>query len=302
MNSKVIDKEITVATHSGGFHADDVFAIAILKLIYKKVNIIRTRDSEILETVDLRVDIGRKYNPETGDFDHHQNDGPKERENGIPYASAGLIWKEYGFKLTNNKEVQKNIDDVLICPIDAHDVGLTIFETTTNIKPYTISNIINNFVPLKGSDSNKIYNAFLEAVEFAMGVLKREIENELKKSNDQQYILTQMNKREIKEILIIEDDTISIDRNQLVDTDVIYTIYPIEEGWSVKAVSKFKDSFENKKDLPKAWAGLEEDLEKETGVKGAYFCHKNLFIAVTKTLEGAKKLAMIALENNESKK
>ena len=94
----------TVAVHDGTFHADDVFALAILKLVEPKIKIIRTREVDILKKVDIRVDVGRTYNPKTGDFDHHQKEFTNKRPNNIPYASAGLIWQHFGKTLTNSLE------------------------------------------------------------------------------------------------------------------------------------------------------------------------------------------------------
>ncbi len=39
----------------------------------------------------------------------------------------------------------------------------------------------------------------------------------------------------------------------------------------------------------------DEELQKITGVEDAVFCHKGLFLAVSKSKEGAVKLAELAL-------
>ena len=41
-----------------------------------------------------------------GKYDHHQRGGNGARENGVPYASCGLIWREFG------KELLKEVEDV----------------------------------------------------------------------------------------------------------------------------------------------------------------------------------------------
>ena len=46
-----------IATHSGNFHADEVTAVAILKLIYPKAKVIRTRDEKKLNETNIRVDV-----------------------------------------------------------------------------------------------------------------------------------------------------------------------------------------------------------------------------------------------------
>ncbi|MBJ7331701.1 MAG: MYG1 family protein, partial [Solirubrobacteraceae bacterium] len=73
-----------VATHDGSFHADDVFAIAALRLRHPDLEVVRTRDSDAHAAADLRVDVGMRFDPEAGDFDHHQKGGAGTRENGVP--------------------------------------------------------------------------------------------------------------------------------------------------------------------------------------------------------------------------
>ena len=85
-----------VATHPGTFHADDVFAVAVLSLVHDDLEIVRTRDDARVAAADVRVDLGGRSDPSTGDFDHHQRGGAGERENGIWYASFGLVWREFG--------------------------------------------------------------------------------------------------------------------------------------------------------------------------------------------------------------
>lgn len=62
-----------------------------------------------------------------GKYDHHQKGGNGSRENGVPYAAAGLIWKDYGpeiVKHTCNPDlVWTLIDRDLIQGIDAIDNG-----------------------------------------------------------------------------------------------------------------------------------------------------------------------------------
>ena len=70
-------------THSGKFHADDVFSAALL--LYLNPEIMITRGNRVPEDFDgIVFDIGR------GQYDHHQKDS-RIRENGIPYAAFGLF-------------------------------------------------------------------------------------------------------------------------------------------------------------------------------------------------------------------
>ena len=75
-------------THAGKFHADDVFATALLQIIRPDIRI--TRGFVVPDDFDgIVYDIG------FGMFDHHQE--PREyRANGIPYAAFGLLWRVLG--------------------------------------------------------------------------------------------------------------------------------------------------------------------------------------------------------------
>ena len=81
-------------------------------------------------------------------------------------------------------------------------------------------------------------------------------------------------------------------------------IYPKENNdeWCVKAVREKGKEFENRKDFPKAWAGLrDEEFQKITGVSDAVFCHRALFMAVAKSKDGAIALAKQALQVESAK-
>ena len=77
-------------THAGKFHADDVFATALLQIIRPDIRI--TRGFVVPDDFDgIVYDIG------FGMFDHHQE--PREyRANGIPYAAFGLLWRGQAYK------------------------------------------------------------------------------------------------------------------------------------------------------------------------------------------------------------
>jgi uncharacterized UPF0160 family protein len=78
------------STHDGRFHADEIFALAVLNLFYPDLEIIRSRDENIYKNTDIIVDVGYVYDPDNLIFDHHQRSFSLKRESGIPYASFGL--------------------------------------------------------------------------------------------------------------------------------------------------------------------------------------------------------------------
>ena len=87
----------TAFTHGGKFHADDVFSAALLKIC--NPNIAIQRGFAVPQGfAGLVFDIG------DGPFDHHAKNSPV-RENGVPYAAFGLLWRELGplLKLSGQK-------------------------------------------------------------------------------------------------------------------------------------------------------------------------------------------------------
>jgi|SRR3989344_3410212 len=286
-----------IATHNGAFHADEVFAVAILKNIYSNSKIIRTRDKKLLEKADIRIDVGMKYDPETRDFDHHQQEFNRERKNGVPYASAGLVWEEYGLKICDNDEVFKKIDENLFEYIDADDNGMGA--KYDGIAPYTLKEVISIFNPVWPNKTSKQQDEqFDKAVEIAKTILEKEIER-IKRDIESRKVMLQKIKETDKEYIVLEED-MPWKETIIKNSDIKLVVFPSfpEEIWFVFAVPISEKVFETRMLLPKSWEGLHgEDFARVTKVKDAVFCHKKRFAAGAKSKEGAIKLAELALRN-----
>ncbi len=164
------------STHDGRFHADEIFALAVLDLFYPDLEIIRSRDENLYKNCDIIVDVGHVYDPDNLIFDHHQRSFSLKRESGIPYASFGLVWKHYGELLCGSSETSEYIDSVIVQAIDADDNGIDIYETKINgIGLHTLSDIIESFVPRHVGDDDKVQKGFDRALNFATSYMKRQI-------------------------------------------------------------------------------------------------------------------------------
>jgi uncharacterized UPF0160 family protein len=77
-----------------------------------------------------------------------------------------------------------------------------------------------------------------------------------------------------------------------------YFLTPSQTGqWRIQTVAVEPGLFEDRKPLPKEWAGLSDAaLQDKTGIDDAMFCHNGLFIAGAETFEGTMKMAAIALQ------
>ena len=288
----------TIATHNGNFHADDVFSIAALKNIFPSFKLIRTRDLELIAKADIVIDVGGEYDPDAGRFDHHQRGGAGERENGIPYSSFGLIWQKYGLEICQgNQDVVNAVDRGLVSTIDAIDCGYAEGIAEGITKGISLSQTIGMFNPTWQEDSH-FDTCFDEAVDFASRVLTRFIASANGGISAKAIVAKAIDNAEDPRVIVLEKYTPWKRTVHALSEEALYMIYPSQSGeWRIQTVPAEPGSFENRKSLPKQWAGLSDNALKEvTGIDDAMFCHNGLFIAGAESFESTMKMASIALK------
>lgn len=289
----------TLGTHSGKFHADDVMATAILRLLLGDVKVTRTRDENILRKLDFIYDIG------LGEFDHHQLN--KEiRENNIPYAACGLVWREFGSRIIQkfNFELDENdirwifdyVDKNLIQGIDAIDNGMDI---KSDIKETTISDIIESFNPTWDSKASKD-NAFEEAAKYSIEVIKRIISKQVSVINARIIVNEAFQNRSVNEIMVLENGCPWLQQLLKIDinNEVLFVISPDDNNveYKIQTVKKNTDTFEARKDILASIRGKSsEEINSIIKIDDAIFCHKAGFIASAKSLESALKIAKLSI-------
>ncbi|WP_415898482.1 MYG1 family protein [Neptuniibacter sp. QD48_11] len=285
--------DITIVTHSGNFHADDVFSIAALRAIFPSFKLIRTRDEELIRQADIVVDVGGEYDPDTGRFDHHQRGGAGERENGIPYSSFGLIWQKYGVEICQgNAEVAQAVDADLVSAIDAIDCGYG----DGVAKGVSLSQTISMFNPTWQEETH-FDEGFDEAVDFASRVLNRFIASADGGISAKDIVAKAIENAEDPRVIVLEQYTPWKRTVHALSKEALYIVYPSDTGqWRIQAIPVKPGSFEDKKSLPKSWAGLSgKALQDETGISDAMFCHNGLFIAGCESFDSTMKMAELAL-------
>jgi uncharacterized UPF0160 family protein len=199
-----------VAIHTPPHHADEVFCVACVKFINSNVTIIRTRNEEELAKADFRIDVGGKYDPLTGDFDHHQNEfierhfniKPDKYKDGPKMAGFGLIWRHYSIEIITSildrlskttghicnlsndvlDYIDDNVERNLVMCVDALDNGenKTFNLDLQPVKIPSIVKFIQNYNPAVWLECNKsqetdINDFFYKAVETAQNYLEREV-------------------------------------------------------------------------------------------------------------------------------
>lgn len=289
-----------IGVHDGCFHADDVFAVATLKLIFPKAEVVRSRDPDVLKKCDVRLDVGMKYDPKRGDFDHHQGEMKETRKNGIPYASFGLVWKNFGRKIVGNKKVWEYIDRRIVQPIDADDTAYEICEA--KIEPHTTSRIIDLFNPdWLHRDRVSYDKEFFEVLPLAKTILQKEIQKAKGVIKAEDIVRKEIRKQnaEKKGFLFLREN-IPWKRVVVSETKNVKYVISYNKGyrtWGVETVPVKLTGFKNRKDLPREWGGLTgEKLASVTGIKDVVFCHKALFVVAARSRESALELARKSLE------
>lgn len=290
---------LRVATHSGSFHADEVFALAVLRMARGPLEIVRTRSPEKLAACAMRVDVGRRYDPDSGDFDHHQGD-VGERENGVRFASFGLVWKSFGEELGGSPEVAASVDARVVAPIDAGDNGQELYEPLMEgVVPYAVSGVIAAMNPPWDAEdgANAERAAFDEAVDLAERIIRRELEASQGRARAADLVRAALARSPDPAVL-------ELDRGMpwrgvvLAEApDVLFVVSPRTRGdWSLQAVPAGDHGFANRRSLPEGWAGLEgAPLQEVTGVPDAVFCHVARFMAVAGSRAGVLELARQAV-------
>lgn len=266
-------------THGGKFHADDVFSAALLTILNPDITI--ERGFEVPEDFDgIVFDIG------FGEFDHHQQDR-EVRENNVPYAAFGLLWRKYGSLLVGEDEA-KRFDEKLIQSLDLND---------NTGSENAIAEVISVFNPpwdyAVSADA-----AFQEAKELAYKILVKEIEH-IKSINRAEDLVT-------KALSKCEDGILVMPRSApwkkfVKQKEVYFVVAPSNRGgYTAQAVPKDEKPSELKIPFPEAWRGVEKErIGEVSGVETLQFCHNSGFLISALTQEDVIKACKIAREQND---
>jgi uncharacterized UPF0160 family protein len=297
-----------VATHPGGFHADDVFAVAALRLAHpdEAVEVVRTRDAARQAEADARVDVGGRDDAATGDFDHHQKGGAGERPNGIRYASFGLVWRAFGAAICGgSQESADAIDERLVQGVDANDTGQTIMEPLVgDVRPMTVSGVIGALNPAWDEDLDQAAEdaRFEEAVALATGILERQVAGAAGFQRARDLVRAAIAAATDPRVIELSSNMPWRETIVAEAPDARLVVYPKSDGWGMVAVPVAAGSFDNRLDLPAAWAGLTgSELAAVTGVDDALFAHTARFYASAASRDGVLALARAALADGDAR-
>ncbi|WP_127471330.1 MYG1 family protein [Thiomicrorhabdus aquaedulcis] len=276
-----------LVTHSGRFHADEVFAISMLLMLEERA-VVRTRDEAIIEQAHIVLDVGAHYDPATLRFDHHQNSFTKTREDGVPFATAGLVWEYFGAQILALKGLKGEyetafalqwVDDKLIKDIDAVDNGWY----SDNPRP-SVSMLVAMMNVSSTDDEAQQQAAFDKAIEFTTGILANFIKAAIKEA--EVVVELEAHAQNVTAGVLLLDKNLPFKDFIRHRTDITRVVYPKgNEGFGVFCNGSIHH-------LPERFRGLRADeLNAISGLQDAVFCHKSGFMAVCKSLDSALILA-----------
>jgi uncharacterized UPF0160 family protein len=323
-----MQEELNLYTHNGLFHADDVFATAMLSLMARTVHVKRGGDETVPQDPAnwIIFDIGG------GELDHHTPES-KERNGthpntNIPYAACGLVWRRYYKEILAAEDcpesyvenVYAKLETSLILGIDASDNGfdpmademsrmenLRDDQRSTLIHAaktsYTVSALIKDFNPSWESDQDPD-EAFNDAVSFAKDILLNRLDSIMDALDGRDYILQHID-YSADHLMILDHFApwqgvvTSQSHYDQKAQDLWYVVSPaLRGGWNIQCVLENPaERTSYRHPLPSTWYGLRgEELAQASGVADAKFCHPSGFLAGADSQSGALAMAAIALK------
>lgn len=301
-----------LVTHSGGFHADEVFSTVILTRLFPQAQLIRSRAAEWITPGPDRIiyDVGGAYDAEAGIFDHHQRGAPL-RDDGQPFSSFGLIWRHFGrdylvasgVPSEHIEAVHASFDARFVLPIDLLDNGaLSPASAGQLLTSMLLPELIESLKPVfddtaSGADDS----AFQTALTIARAFVEARIVRSTAKLRAEAIVLEAIAKAGDSRILELPMGMPFRPAVVKAGADHLwFVISPRGSDWVIGGIRKSEEGFEQRADLPALWAGLTGmALEEASGVKGALFCHNGRFIATAATRDAALEMAGIAVKEAE---
>ncbi len=253
-------------THNGRFHTDDVFSAALLKILNPQIHI--ERKNSVPEGYSgLVFDLG------DGQFDHHGTRS-QFRENGVQYASFGLLWKEYGSMLVSHREATL-FDESFVQPLDQQD---------NNGGTNMLCRAITQANP-KWDEEEDADDCFFKAVEFAQFILENEIKSMHSTEHAEETVLRCLKDQQNGVVVLPKGMPW---KAVLIPSEAVYVVYPSPRGgYNAQAVPCAIDTQECKKPFPIEWRGEKEELSTVAGVGDLTFCHIHGYLLGAKSEKAA---------------
>lgn len=276
-----------ITVHSGTFHSDDVFCVAVSKILNVNVEIERINNADYritdISKGHIVADIGM------GPFDHHQKDCPY-REDGIKHCGASRVWLVYGVSVINQiypelspescEKVSDKIYNHLLRTISALDNGDTSFPQNV----FSIATIVEGFRPSWDSELTDD-EAFLNAVDCVQKILINEIIRYAAEERAKPYVKACIQK--MQDGVVVLDKLYDWKVTLIEEINAKVVVYPSKRGgYNVEPIPNEIEEITYRVNVPDEWRGRKGD-DADKVQKGMTFCHMKGFVIAFDTLENA---------------
>lgn len=320
---------LLIGTHDGVFHCDEVLGCFLLKVLFPKASIKRSRNVEILKTCDIVIDVGGEYDPRNHRYDHHQRTFhdtmstlSEELVGTVRLSSAGLVYHHFGKEVLQKildsknedliKYVYRRMYNSFIKEIDGIDNGVPAHDSEP---VYTIHTDLSSRV-------GRLYKPWYfegewnenEHFQKAMDLVGSEFTDAVLRSRDISYRARDIVKRSILDRYNVHESGAIIELSiscpwkehffelekelAITPEEVKYVLFKGEDSYRIMGVPLTRESFLGRKFMPESWRGLRnEDLSRLTGVEGCIFVHATGFIGGNTTRDGVLQMAIKSLES-----
>ena len=331
---------IVIATHDKRFHVDDVGAVSLLASYFNTcppeqktiVKVIRTRETTLLDSADILVDVGGVYDPDKYRYDHHQVDCNETFSpfSLIPMSSIGMVWKHHGQAiLARYIQAQPKINSIegwsnhleilyqevyvkIIQEIDAHDNGIPMMEggKRNYWSNLGLPSIISSLNTSDTNDEEAQMQAFRQAMELFGKIFEIKLFEIITKYFDYQT-----------DLIIVKDLLNQTNENYLIIDRRISTIFKclnrLDPDYRIKflIIKEAKETETQETETQEKEYTVKTRSRKETPYQplivldsaeklresfdDIIFVHKNGFIAKTKSLESAVGIIQSASRRQE---
>lgn len=253
-------------THNATFHADEVFAIALLWQAGYVFQLERTREKEIIaealaNSKTLVLDVGMSYNSEMNNFDHHQD--------ADLFSAAGLIWNHIKYDFCK-PELHVYLDPFFYA-IDAMDTNRNLIYHEWEKLPKGFRNVSSIIAGYNRDPENDVKqrSQFLKALHIAEEIIGNELHNAEKKHTSE---LAYKSREILPNNVAVFDEFNSVWKDK---KDHVFAVMPHATGWQIQSIDKSIDL------VPESIADVE----------GFVFRHISGFMGVVKEKHQAIKFA-----------
>lgn len=297
------DKDtITVGTHDGRMHADDVLSVALIKTHIepaKKVTVVRSRNPEMLSKCDIIVDVGNGFPELEGKliFDHH---GKTETyPNGIRKCSCAML---LDWMFSNTSKSMTNWYNYLL---EEWVYGLSAADCGQNAQSYSVKPNAHNFITLMNptfveEENNELQNSmFKKAVEMYSVILDRYYQGYNASRNIISYFENDIVRYQGNGIVVLPTyDYLNriFEYNKAVPDNkkiIVAVTFSMKYGkYEVNCIPRNCTSELTYITHPQEWRNKRsEELNHLTGQVGMFMCHQNGKMSLHSTYASAFNIA-----------